>query len=118
MSGISASVLLRSPFLVQDSARVTTLLREVASGLNETRKGQHWEFTINNRRGILYVVDTDHPDWDFLGVLIEAGWDFDEEPAALILSFLTRGDREREICEELPRRLAEILGGIAGPPEC
>ena len=118
MSGISASVLLRSPFLVQDSARVTTLLREVASDLKETRKGRYWEFTINNRRGIFYVVDTDHPDWDFLDLLIEAGWDFDEEPAAIILSFFTRGDREWEICEELPRRLAEVLGGITGPVEC
>lgn len=110
--------MLQSRFSVQDSTQVTALLREVASGINETRNGRHWEFTINNRRGILYVVDTDHTDWDLLDVLIEAGWDFDEEPAALILLFLTRGDREREICEELPRRLAEILGGIAGPVEC
>lgn len=113
MSGISASVLLRSAFTAVDTGSVTDFLKQHGDDVTETRKGRHWTFVANNAVASLSVLHTATHEYDFEDDLIRNGLDYDDAPEAFVLTFPTRRECDREKCALLVRDLAETFGGIA-----
>lgn len=107
MSGLTACVLLRRPFTPADTGRVTQLLRELVDDVSETRHGRHWEFTSQNTAGLLSVLDTSEHADDFEEQLVANDLLFDDAPDAIVLSFGTQRDCDREICATIAARLTE-----------
>lgn len=112
MSGVTASVLLRSPFMPSDTGRVTQLLRAIANDVSEARKGRHWDFTVSNTVASLTVFATSQHASDFEDDLLANDLLFDDAPDALVISFPTSRDCDRDLCGLLSEKLAETLGGI------
>ncbi|MBC8350474.1 MAG: hypothetical protein H8E66_00710 [Planctomycetes bacterium] len=112
MSGITASILLRSAFTVADTGRVTRILRDLADDVTETRKGRHWEFTVDNAHASLSVLSTSDYDFDFEDDLLANSLLFEQAPEAFLLSFGSSRDSDREACSLLVARLIESFGGI------
>ena len=113
MSGLFASVLLRSAFTPADTSGVTELLRRYADEVTETRKGRHWTFVVNDAVGTLSVLNTAKHPYDFEIDMIENGLDFDDAPDAFVLAIPTRRECDLEVSTALIRDLANIHGGIA-----
>ncbi len=112
MSGMTASVLLRSRFTEADSGIVTAMLRKLVDGVTETRKGRHWEFSICGAIASLSVVDTKDRSFDFEDELIRNNLLFDEAPDAMLLSIGTRRDCDRELFTIIAERLSAELNGV------
>jgi len=112
MSGVTASVLLRSPFTPADTGRVTQLLRAIASDVSETRKGRHWDFTASNAAASLTVFATTKHASEFEDDLLANDLLFDDAPDAFVLAFPTSRECDRDLCGLLAAKLAETFGGI------
>jgi hypothetical protein len=112
MSGLTASVLLRSAFTAVDSSRVTQLLRDLTEHVVETRKGRHWQFTVKNAVASLSVLSTLEHDYDFEDQLLAHDLLFDDAPDAFVLSFGTRRDCDRAVCSRIAAELADLFEGI------
>lgn len=112
MSGLSASVLLRSVFTAVDSNRATRLLRSLTENVVESRKGRYWEFTVDNAAASLSVLSTLEHDYDFEDQLLAHDLLFDDAPDAFVLSFGTRRDCDRANCEKIAAELTDLFKGI------
>jgi len=112
MSGLTASVLLRSAFTEVDSGRVTQLLRALTDNVIETRKGRYWDFTVKNAVASLSVLSTLERDYDFEDQLLAHDLLFDDAPDAFVLSFGTRRDCDRTNCEKIAAELTDLFKGI------
>lgn len=112
MSGLTASVLLRSAFTAVDSGRVTQLLRSLTEGVSETRKGRHWQFTVNNAVATLSVLSTWEHEYDFEDQLLAHDLLFDDASEALLLSFGTSRDCDRAACSGIAAELADLFKGV------
>lgn len=112
MSGITASVLLRSPFTPADTARATQLLRAIANDVSESRKGGHWDFTASGTAASLTVFATSKHASEFEDDLLANDLLFDDAPDAFVISFPTSRDCDRDLCGLLAAKLAETFGGI------
>jgi hypothetical protein len=112
MSGVTASVLLRSTFTLSDAVRVTQLLRAIATDVHEARKGRHWDFTAASAIASLSVLSTyEHAD-TFEDDLLSHDLLFDDAPDAFLLAFPSNRDCDRELVAELAAKLADFFGGI------
>lgn len=112
MSGLIASVLLRSAFTAVDSSRVTQLLRSLTEDVVESRKGRYWQFTVKNAVASLSVFSTSKHEHDFEDQLLAHDLMFDDAPDAFVLSFGTRRDCDRVNCAKIAAELADLLEGI------
>jgi hypothetical protein len=112
MSGVTASVLLRSAFTPSDSGRVTQLLRAIATDVSDTRKGRHWDFTASNAIASLSVLSTFEHAHDFEDDLLAHDLLFEDAPEAFLLSFATGRECDRALCAELAAKLADSFRGI------
>ena len=112
MSGLTATVLLRSSFTPADTGRVTDILRTHSDRVTETRKGRHWDFVVHNAAASLSVLSTFEHSYDFEEDLLANDLLFDDAPEAFLLCFCLRRDCDRDTCSKLAVQLAESFGGI------
>lgn len=112
MSGLIATVLLRSLFTPADTGRVTDILRNITDDVTETRKGRHWDFVVQNAAASLSVLSTSEHVYDFEDDLLANDLLFDNAPEAFLLCFGTRRDCDRDTCSKLAAQFAESFGGI------
>ena len=112
MSGLIATVLLRSSFTPHDTGRVTRILRSVADNVTETRKGRHWSFIVENAVASLSVLSTSEHACDFEDQLLERDMLFEDAPDAFLIAFGTRRECDHETCSRLAVELAKAFDGV------
>ena len=112
MSGMIATVLLRSRFTDIDSGMVTEILRRHFDRVTQTRRGRHWEFTVSGASASLSVFDTMERAYDFQDDLLRNGLLFDDAPDALLLCIGTRRECDREAISAFTKMLSSELNGV------
>ena len=112
MSGLSATILLRSLFTPADTGRVTDILQGIADHVIETRKGRHWKFVVQNTAASVSVFSTSEHSHNLEDDLLVHDLSFDDAPEAFVLSFGTRRDCDRNTCSKIAAQLTESFGGI------
>ena len=112
MSGLNGSVLLPSAFTAADSARVTSILSQLAETVHDTRKGRNWECVVAGTVVTISVQSTEKHDYDYETLLLQHSLQFNDAPEAFLIACGHRNPRAREWCCNLAARLADEFGGI------
>lgn len=89
MSGVIATVLLRSPFTPADTRRVTRILLEHAGETVASRKGRNWVIETSNNSASVAALSTedDAIAYGFEEKLAAHDLGFEEAPDAIVISF-------------------------------
>lgn len=112
MSGMTGCVLLRSVFSAAQSGLATSILREVAESVTDSRKGRHWECGVDGSIVWVSVLSTEQHDYDYEELLLQHNLLFEDAPEAFLIACGVRDPGVRQWCLDLAARLADEFDGI------
>jgi hypothetical protein len=105
MSGLYCTILLKKPFEVNDTGRLTKLLKAIIPEVVESRKGRHWDFAVGKCAATLSIVHTSDRSFDYEDIYDRLVITFEDAPDAIELTFRCRRESDKVACDKIRNAL-------------